>query len=105
MNEDERKGCPSASAFGQYNACPGSFTLNKAAPEAPPSPAAARGTRVHAACAGETSIELLAKDEKETVKLLLANEKKLLTTFTTDGWVVSEELTEKRFWDEDEHSS
>ncbi len=100
MNEDERKGCPSASAFGQYNDCPGSFTLNKAAPEAPPSQAAARGTRVHAACAGETSIELLAKDEKETVKQLLEYESILVGKFIADGWEIAEQLTEHRFWDE-----
>jgi hypothetical protein len=100
VNEDERKGCPSASAFGQYNACPGSFTLNKAAPEAPPSPAAARGTRVHAACAGETSIELLAKDEQETVKQLLEYESLLVGKFIADGWEIAEQLTEHRFWDE-----
>ena len=99
---DERKGCPSASSFERLMDCPGSFTLNKEAPEQPSSPAAARGTRVHAGCSGEVGIGTLPRDEQQTVTELLQQEEILLDEFTNqqvgEGWGVEEQLTEKRFW-------
>lgn len=99
---DERKGCPSASGFERLLDCPGSFTLNKEAPEQPSSPAAARGTRVHSGCAGEVDIATLAIDEQQTVTELLQQEEILLDEFTNQqiggGYSVEEQLTEKRFW-------
>ena len=99
---DERKGCPSASGFERLLDCPGSFTLNKESPEQPSSPAAARGTRVHAGCAGEVDISTLSRDEQQTVTELLQQEEILLNEFTNQqiggGYSVEEQLTEKRFW-------
>jgi hypothetical protein len=99
---DERKGCPSASAFERLLDCPGSFTLNKEAPEQPSSPAAARGTRVHAGCSGDVGIATLPRDEQQTVTELLQQEEILLNEFTNqqvgEGWAVEEQLTEHRFW-------
>tara|TARA_R110002020_G_scaffold189481_4_gene388681 strand:- start:3433 stop:4524 length:1092 start_codon:yes stop_codon:yes gene_type:complete len=99
---DERKGCPSASGFERLLDCPGSFTLNKEAPEQPSSRAAARGTRVHAGCAGEVDILTLSRDEQQTVTELLQQEEILLDEFTNQqiggGYSVEEQLTEKRFW-------
>ena len=101
---DERKGCPSASGFERLLDCPGSFTLNKEAPEQPSSPAAARGTRVHAGCSGDVDIATLPRDEQQTVAELLQQEEILLDEFTNqqvgEGWAVEEQLTEKRFWAE-----
>ena len=99
---DERKGRPSASGFERLLDCPGSFTLNKEAPEQPSSPAAARGTRVHAGCSGDVDIATLPRDEQQTVAELLQQEEILLDEFTNqqvgEGWGVEEQLTEKRFW-------
>ena len=99
---DERKGCPSASGFERLLDCPGSFTLNKEAPEQPSSRAAARGTRVHAGCAGDVDISTLSRDEQQTVTELLQQEEILLDEFTNQqnawGWTVVEQLTEHRFW-------
>ena len=96
---DERVGCPSASSFGRLNECPGSFTLNKAAPPQPSSPAAARGTRIHSGCAGEVKVDTLAPDEQEAVVQLLEQEEILVNTFLADGYEIEEQLTEHRFWD------
>ena len=99
---DERKGCPSASSFERIMDCPGSHTLNKEAPKQPSSPAAARGTRVHAGCSGEVGIATLPRDEQQTVTELLQQEEILLDEFTNqqvgEGWGVEEQLTEHRFW-------
>lgn len=96
---DERKGCPSASSFERIMGCPGSHTLNKEVPKQPSSPAAARGTRVHAGCAGEVGIATLPRDEQQTVTELLQQEEILLDEFTNkQGWAVEEQLTEHRFW-------
>jgi hypothetical protein len=82
--------------------CPGSHTLNKEAPKQPSSPAAARGTRVHAGCSGEVAISSLSPDEQQTVTELLQQEEILLDEFTNkqvgEGWDVEEQLTEHRFW-------
>jgi len=98
----ERKGCPSASSFERLMDCPGSHTLNKEAPKQPSSPAAARGTRVHAGCSGEVGIATLPRDEQQTVTELLQQEEILLDEFTNkqvgEGWAVEEQLTEHRFW-------
>ena len=99
---DERKGCPSASSFERLMDCPGSHTLNKEAPKQPSSPAAARGTRVHAGCSGEVGIATLPRDEQQTVTELIQQEEILLDEFTNkqvgEGWAVEEQLTEHRFW-------
>ena len=100
---DERKGCPSASSFERIMDCPGSHTLNKEVPKQPSSPAAARGTRVHAGCSGDVAIASLPRDEQQTVTELLQQEEILLNEFTNPasfglGWAVEEQLTEKRFW-------
>jgi hypothetical protein len=99
---DERKGCPSASSFERLMDCPGSLALNKEVPKQPSSPAAARGTRVHAGCAGEVGIATLPRDEQQTVAELLQQEEILLNEFTNqqvgEGWAVEEQLTEHRFW-------
>ena len=99
---DERKGCPSASSFERIMDCPGSHTLNKEAPKQPSSPAAARGTRVHAGCSGDVAIASLPRDEQQTVTELLQQEEILLNEFTNqqvgEGWAVEEQLTEHRFW-------
>lgn len=82
--------------------CPGSHSLNKVTPDQPSSPAAERGTRVHAGCAGEVDIKSLSPDEQQTVTELLQQEEILLDEFTNkqvgEGWSVEEQLTEKRFW-------
>ena len=96
---DERKGCPSASAFKQYADCPGSFTLSKLAPEEAPSPGAARGTRVHSAMAGEVNVSTLVPDEQQTVCELSEQEEVLLDTFTRNkAWEVHSIKVEERLW-------
>ena len=97
---DERAGCPSASAFGQYVECEGAFALSKVAPEEPPSSAAQRGTRVHSGCAGEIPIETLAPDEQETVIQLIEQEEILLNTFISDGYSIEEKVVEQRLWEQ-----
>ena len=100
MNNDERKGRPSASGFKQYFLCNGSFTLGKASPAEPPSPAATRGTRVHGALSGESDRKELTQDELLTVEQLAIQEEILLDMFIKDGWAVDSVVAEKRLWEE-----
>jgi len=98
---DERKGRPSASAFKQYSLCPGSFNLSKAAPEETPSPGASRGTRVHAAMAGEVKVSTLVPDEQQTVAELSEQEEILLDSFTrSKEWEVVSVTVEQRLWED-----
>ena len=100
MNNDERKGCPSASSFKRYADCPGSFTLGNAAPPEPPSPGASRGTRVHGGLSGEIKLAELSPDELQTVEEMRIQEEILLDQFTREGWKVQSVTKEKRLWEE-----
>ena len=100
MNNDERKGCPSASSFKRYADCPGSFTLGNAAPPEPPSPGASRGTRVHGGLSGEIKLAELSPDELQTVEEMRIQEEILLDQFTREGWKVESMTQEKRLWED-----
>jgi len=97
---DERKGCPSASAFKQYMLCEGSFSLGKAAPAEAPSPGAMRGTRVHGALSGEIDRKELTQDELHTADQMVIQEEILLDMLIKDGWKVVERRVEARLWGE-----
>jgi len=103
MNDD-RQNLPSASAWRRYELCPGSFQLQleaeklgQAAHE--DSPAAQRGTRIHAYLAGELwdgePVEL-DEDEQRTADFLQErSQDQVKRIFGEDP---TQQLNEKRLW-------
>lgn len=101
MNEeiDERQGQPSASSFGRYQMCPGSFGLELEAKRLGQqahvsSKDSERGTRIHAWLAGE-SVEL-NEEEAITAQNLKDRAAEQISRIFGDNQY--NELREKRIW-------
>ena len=97
--DEERKGLPSASNWGRYEQCPGSFALERKARELGqlahlPGTAAERGTRIHGWLAGE-AVELSAEEQASAEFLLERAEEQRRRIF---GDTSVAELKEKRLW-------
>ena len=96
---DERRGLPSASSWRRYELCPGSWALEQEAKRLgqeahKSSPAAARGTQIHAYLAGE-KVELSEADQKTAGFLKERAEEQVKRIFGDSQVNV---LKEKRLW-------
>lgn len=81
---DERRGYPSASAFGRYALCPGSFALERKCPqaEAEENVDAVSGTKIHAALAGVPgAADVLSDDERACAVKCSELEKEILNRY------------------------
>ena len=97
--DDERKGLPSASSFRRYELCAGSWQLEQEAKRIgqeahKSSPAATRGTQIHAYLAGE-KVELSLADQKTADFLKERAEEQVKRIFGDSQVNV---LKEKRLW-------
>lgn len=95
---DERHGQPSVSAFPQYEACRGSFILQKAAPPELEREGTTFGTRVHGGMDGSLPESDLTNEEREAVEGLKAREQAYLDLLAQDGWEVVHSFREERLW-------
>jgi Protein of unknown function (DUF2800) len=91
---DSRAGLPSASSFGRYSSCPGSFRLEREQPECEQSADASRGTRIHEALATAKHDTLTAEDEA-TLERCLELEARLLEELMPPAASIERE---KRLW-------
>lgn len=69
MNQDPRRGVPSASAMHRLHNCPASFEMERHAPPEQETEDAASGTRIHAFLAGLAGEETLSAAEQETAEM------------------------------------
>lgn len=91
----ERKALPSASSFGRYAVCPGSFLLELEQPEESRTPDAERGTLIHEALAGGPAA--LRSADEDTRDRCLNLEELLLARAGVDAeqWRI---IREERLW-------
>lgn len=87
---------PSASSFGRYFACPGSYLLEKTVPAPPTSPWAESGTRIHAKLAGEEVV--LNQEEHDLADRCLNQHSELVKSLNLGE--VQFSVVERRFWSE-----
>jgi hypothetical protein len=96
---DERKGCPSASAMGQYKLCPGSWQHLKANPRRQePDAMRDEGTLIHAVLAGEKPEGVageLSQRAQQAVEMCREIEAQILRDLGFDGPPV---MVERRLW-------
>ena len=97
--DDERKGLPSASSWRRYELCAGSWQLEREAKSLgqeahKSSPAATRGTQIHAYLAGEKV--KLSLDDQKTADFLQERAEEQVKRIFGDSQV--NVLKEKRLW-------
>lgn len=100
MNDDERKGFPSASSFARFELCPGSYQLEDEARQIgqvahQDSKDAQRGTRIHQWLYDPKSIELGEADLTLAQKLKDRADEQVRRIFEDQPYT---EMREKRIW-------
>lgn len=93
---DPRQGYPSASGMYRLAACPGSWQIESQCPEEPESDAAAEGTLIHRALAGEMPYTDLSDDQQSCFFRCREQEFRLVSQFFGDTEMVT--IREHRYW-------